>query len=322
MYGSLLGSGHAEAGLDKNGAENRFWPTWSLRGAGCWVVKALRGKVEKQSGIVWHRLAQAFHRGDPPSLPRVPPTKKILKQLPATNQPFVSQRQEVLRNTHGRKQTLKSFPTFFQDSWSSKPSKTSGLSAPKKQLGQRRTFVLARKTTRDRLTEEKSSCVQQREDGGGIGSECIVLPIDEANKCHRARDRGRRAWLVLGNHVGWMGGRGTNLPTLLHYHHWPAAMFLVVGLVRFGQAGLGGIQEVLAKRIKDRTRNNDEARQPRWCISRWGLSWWGEICATRNDSAYLPEDSMQRPVTQYRTCSVKIWFISRLVINFQSFIGL
>ena len=99
-----------------------------------------------------------------PSLPRVPPTKKILKQLPATNQPFVSQRQEVLRNTHSRKQTLKSFPTFFQDSWSSKPSKTSGLSAPKKQLGQRRTFVLARKTTRDRLTEEKSSCVQQRGD--------------------------------------------------------------------------------------------------------------------------------------------------------------
>ena len=240
---------------------------------GC-LVKAC--KVEKQSGIVWHRLARAFHRGDPPSLPRVPPTKKILKQLPATNQPFVSQRQEVLRNTHGRKQTLKSFPTFFQDSWSSKPSKTSGLSAPKKQLGQRRTFVLARKTTRDRLTEEKSSCVQQRE---GIGSECIVLPIDEANKCHRARDRGRRAWLVLGNHVGWMGGRGTNLPTHLHYHHWPAAMFLVVGLVRFGQAGLGGIQEVLAKRIKDRTRNNDEARQPRWCISRWGLSWWrGDLC--------------------------------------------
>ena len=131
---------------------------------GC-LVKAC--KLEKQSGIVWHRLARAFHHGDPPSLPRVPPTKKILKQLPATNQPFVSQRQEVLRNTHGRKQTLKSFPTFFQDSWSSKPSKTSGLSAPKKQLGQRRTFVLARKTTRDRLTEEKSSCVQQREDGRG-----------------------------------------------------------------------------------------------------------------------------------------------------------
>ena len=86
--------------------------------------------------------------------------------------------------------------------------KTSALSALKKQLGQRRTFVLAGKTTRDRLTEEKSSCVQQREDGEGrgIGSECIVLPIDEANKCHRARDRGRRAWLVLGNHVGWVGG--------------------------------------------------------------------------------------------------------------------
>ena len=43
--------------------------------------------------------------------------------------------------------------------------KTSALSALKKQLGQRRTFVLAGKTTRDRLTEEKSSCVQQREDG-------------------------------------------------------------------------------------------------------------------------------------------------------------
>ena len=53
-----------------------------------------------------------------------------------------------------------------------------------------------------------------------------------------------------------------------------------------------------------------------------GFHGGGEICATRNDSAYLPEDSMQRPVTQYRTCSVKIWFISRLVINFQSFIGL
>ena len=95
------------------------------------------------------------------------------------------------------------------------------MSAPKKQLG---TFVLARKTTRDRLTEEKSSCVQQREDGEGSDlrrGECIVLPIDEANKCHRARDRGRRAWLVLGNHVGWMGGRGTNLPTHLHYHQLP-----------------------------------------------------------------------------------------------------
>ena len=39
-------------------------------------------------------------------------------------------------------------------------------------------------------------------------AECIVLPIDEANKCHRARDRGRRAWLVSGNHVGREGGRG------------------------------------------------------------------------------------------------------------------
>ena len=36
-----------------------------------------------------------------------------------------------------------------------------------------------------------------------------------------------------------------------------------------------------------------------------GFHGGGEICATRNDSAYLPEDSMQRPVTQYRTCSVK-----------------
>ena len=64
----------------------------------------------------------------------------------------------------------------------------------RKQRRQRRTFVLARKTTRDRLTEEKSSCVQQREGGGSDaerGAECIVLRIDEANKCQRVRDRDR-----------------------------------------------------------------------------------------------------------------------------------
>ena len=72
-----------------------------------------------------------------------------------------------------------------------------GKSAAKperKQRRQRRTFVLARKTTRDRLTEEKSSCVRQREEGGircREGSECIVLRIDEANKCQRVRDRDR-----------------------------------------------------------------------------------------------------------------------------------
>ena len=65
----------------------------------------------------------------------------------------------------------------------------------RKQRRQRRTFVLARKTTRDRLTEEKSSCVRQREEEGGSdaerGDECIVLRIDEANKCQRVRDRDR-----------------------------------------------------------------------------------------------------------------------------------
>ena len=69
-----------------------------------------------------------------------------------------------------------------------------GKSAAKperKQRRQRRTFVLARKTTRDRLTEEKSSCVQQREEGGIRCRECIVLRIDEANKCQRVRDRDR-----------------------------------------------------------------------------------------------------------------------------------
>ena len=139
---------HETSGDQRLPCQSLRLPNWKNKAALC--------------DIGWLKLSTAVTL--PPSSS---PTKKILKQLPATNQPFVSQRQEVLRNTHGRKQTLKSFPTFFQDSWSSKPSlsgKTSGLSAPKKQLGQRRTFVLARKTTRDRLTEEKSSCVQQRGD--------------------------------------------------------------------------------------------------------------------------------------------------------------
>ena len=104
---------------------------------------------------------------------------------PATNQPFVSQRQEVVRNTAENKHNH--FPHLYPgrrtaggafsrqlEQGELEPRKTSALSALKKQLGQRRTFVLAGKTTRDRLTEEKSSCVQQREDGEG-GSDPSVL---------------------------------------------------------------------------------------------------------------------------------------------------
>ena len=73
--------------------------------------------------------------------------------------------------------------------------------------------------------------------------------------------------------------------------------------VRFGQASWGGIQGVLAKGIKDRTRNNDDARQRPLCrcISRWGLSWWGNLC----HKMIRQICQTAHPVTQYRTCSVK-----------------
>ena len=107
-------------------------------------------------------------------------TKKILKQLPRNQrQPFVSRRQEVVRNTGENKHNH--FPHLFPPTTAtaggalSRQPEQGELELAqnlrivgwlKKQLGQRRTFVLAGKTTRDRLTEEKSSCVQQREDGG------------------------------------------------------------------------------------------------------------------------------------------------------------
>ena len=96
---------------------------------------------------------------------------------PATNQPFVSQRQEVFRNTAENKHNY--FPGLyiqaagtaggaFQDNSGAESWEKSAAKPERKQRRQRRTFVLARKTTRDRLTEEKSSCVQQREKEGGI----------------------------------------------------------------------------------------------------------------------------------------------------------
>ena len=101
------------------------------------------------------------------------------------------------------------------------------------------------------------------------------------------------------------GGRGgsppwANLPThpeTPYFYHWPAAKLCdLAKLLR------GGIQGVLAKGIKDRTRNNDDARQ-HWCISRWGLSWL--VVGERNCATKWFGRFARHPVTQYRTCSVK-----------------
>ena len=169
MYDRLLGSDHAEALVSIKMAEKSdFGQTRDLKGPG----SSVRAQVEKEKATsCWQqgRLSSLLCNSD------LMNTKKSKFTTPQPTNPLwangkkcsaIRQKTNIIisQGFISRLPGLQG-PGAFQDN-SGAESWVSAAKPERKQRRQRRTFVLARKTTRDRLTEEKSSCVQQREEGG------------------------------------------------------------------------------------------------------------------------------------------------------------
>ena len=104
MYDRLLGSDHAEALVSIKMAEKSdFGQTRDLKGPGSGV----RAQVEKEKATSCDNR-EAFL---PPLQWRPHEHKEKQVHSPATNQPFVSQRQEVFRNTAENKHNY--FPGLY-----------------------------------------------------------------------------------------------------------------------------------------------------------------------------------------------------------------
>ena len=157
------------AGLDKNGREIRFWPNTRPQGT---RQRCQSSGWKRKSHLVWQqgRLSSLLCNGD------LMNTKKSKFTPPQPTNPLwangkkcsaIRQKTNIIISSGfiSRLPGLQG-PSAFQDNSGAESWEKSAAKPERKQRRQRRTFVLARKTTRDRLTEEKSSCVQQREKEG------------------------------------------------------------------------------------------------------------------------------------------------------------